>query len=189
VDPVRPFVVGRVGRRGVDPERVAAGDVTSFVVAESSRLAPKTLQRSASALRSLLRYWHLEGLVTTSLVEAVPKVASRAPRLPGAVEPGEVAALLACCDRERVDGLRDYAMLMLLSRLGLGCGEVAALQLDDVDWRGGQISVRGVRATAGTCSRYRSRSGRRWWTICVPAARPPRWGGRCSYGSQPRTGG
>lgn len=74
---VRPFVVGRVGARGVDPQRVTAGEVTSFMVAASGRLGSKTVQRSASALRSLLRFWHLQGVVTTSLVEAVPKVAHR----------------------------------------------------------------------------------------------------------------
>jgi site-specific recombinase XerD len=143
VDLVRPFVAGRVGELGVDPRRVTAGEVTSFMVAESSRLASKTLQRSASALRSLLRFWHLEGLLGTSLVEAVPKVAHRAPQLPRALEPDQVAAMLASCDTDRVDGLRDYAMLLSMSRLGLRCGEVAALQLDDLDWRAGQLTVRG----------------------------------------------
>lgn len=51
--------------------------------------------------------------------------------------------MLASCDTGRVDGLRDYAMLLLMSRLGLRCGEVAALGLDDVNWRAGQLTVRG----------------------------------------------
>jgi integrase/recombinase XerD len=143
VDLVRPFVAGRIDEHGVDPQRVTAGEVISFMVAQSSRVAPKTLQRSGSALRSLLRFWHLEGILATSLVEVVPKVACRSPQLPRALEPGQVAAMLASCDRERVDGLRDHAMLLLLSRLGLRCGEVAALALDDLDWRAGQLTVRG----------------------------------------------
>jgi site-specific recombinase XerD len=140
---VRPFVADRVDERGVDPRRVTAGEVTSFMVAASARLGPKTVQRSASALRSLLRFWHLEGVVTSSLVEAVPKVAYRTPQLPGGLEADQVAAMLASCDTDRVDGLRDYAMLLLMSRLGLRGGEVAALALDDVDWRAGQLTVRG----------------------------------------------
>jgi integrase/recombinase XerD len=140
---VRPFVADRVGARGVDPQRVTAGEVTSFMVAASARLGSKTVQRSASALRSLLRFWHLEGVVATSLVEAVPKVAHRARQLPRGLEPDQVAAMLASCDTDRVDGLRDYAMLLLMSRLGLRCGEVAALALDDLDWRAGQMTVRG----------------------------------------------
>lgn len=140
---VRAFVADRVGAAGVDPQRVTAGEVTSFMVAASGRLGPKTVQRSASALRSLLRFWHLDGVLATSLVEAVPKVAHRAPQLPRGLEPAQVAAMLASCDTDRVDGLRDYAMLLLMSRLGLRCGEVAALMLDDVDWRAGQLTMRG----------------------------------------------
>lgn len=72
---MRPFVADRVGAREVDPQRVTAREVTSFMVAASARLGSKTVQRSASALR----FWHLEGVVATSLVEVVPKVAHRAP--------------------------------------------------------------------------------------------------------------
>jgi integrase/recombinase XerD len=140
---VRPFVADRVDAAGVDPQRVTAADVSSFLVAATSRLGAKTVQRSASALRSLLRFWHLEGLLKTSLVEAVPKVAHRAPQLPRGLEPDQVTAMLASCDTDRVDGLRDFAMLLLMSRLGLRCGEVAALTWDDVDWRAGQLTIRG----------------------------------------------
>ena len=54
-----------------------------------------------------------------------------------------MAKLLACCDRRRTVGRRDYAVLLLLLRLGLRRGEVAGLRLDDIDWRGGEILVRG----------------------------------------------
>jgi site-specific recombinase XerD len=113
------------------------------MVAESRRLAPKTAQRLASALRSLLRFWHLHGLIKISLVEAVPKVAYRSMGLPRGLPPSEIALLLASCDRDQVAGLRDFAILTLLSRMGLRCGEVAGLRLEDIDWRGGQITVRG----------------------------------------------
>ena len=140
---VRPFVAGRVGERGVEPQRVTAGEVTSFMVAAAGRLGSKTAQGSASALRSLLRFWHLQGVVATSLVGAVPKIAHRAPQLPRGLAVEQVAAMLASCDTARIDGLRDHAMLLLMSRLGLRCGEVAALGLDDVNWRAGQLTVRG----------------------------------------------
>jgi site-specific recombinase XerD len=140
---VGPFVAARVGARGVDLQRVTAGEVSAFMVAAARRLPPRRMQLMGSALRALLRWWHVEGVLATSLVEAVPKVASRYPLLPRALEPGQVAALLSSCDRQRVAGRRDYAMLMLMSRLGLRCGEVAALELEDIDWRAGQITVRG----------------------------------------------
>lgn len=143
LDLVRPFVERRVRRGERDVRDLAAVDITSFMVAESRRLAPKTMQRLASALRSLLRFWHVEGLLTTSLVEAVPKVAHRSPCLPRALPPSDVAALLSSCDRESAAGRRDFAILTLLSRVGLRSGEVAGLRLDDIDWRDGVITVVG----------------------------------------------
>ncbi len=143
IDMVRPFVAGRAHGDVLELADLVASDVTVFMVAQSGRFSPKTMQRLASALRSLLRFWHLEGVLATSLVEAVPKVAYRPPGLPRALQPAQVAALLASCRRERVEGLRDYAILLLLSRLGLRAGEVADLRLEDLDWRRGQITVGG----------------------------------------------
>lgn len=122
---------------------LTAAEVTSFLVGESRRLSPKTLQRSASALRVLLRFWHVRGLTTTCLVDAVPKVAYRNPGLPRGLRPAQVEAMLASCDRTSVAGLRDFAMLTLLARVGLRAGEVAGLGLDDIDWRSGELAVAG----------------------------------------------
>lgn len=142
-DLVRPFVIDAVESGGVGPASLAAADVTTFMVASSGRLASKTVQRLASALRSLLRFWLLDGIVPVSLVEAVPKVAHRPAHLPRSLEPVKVAAILASCDTGTPNGLRDRAILLLLSRLGLRAGEVARLGLDDIDWRAGLITVRG----------------------------------------------
>ena len=117
--------------------------MTAFLTAESGRLAPKTAQRLATALRSLLRFWHVEGLISEPLDRAVPKVANRRPALPRGLEPAQVRALLASCDRQAAAGRRDLAMLVLLARMGLRAGEVAGLGLDDIDWRRGEITIRG----------------------------------------------
>jgi integrase/recombinase XerD len=143
VDLVAPFVAGRVRGERLALEDLGAGDVSEFMLARAGRFSPKTMQRLASALRSLLRFWHLQGDLATSLVGTVPKVAYRSAGLPRGLAPEQVSAMLASCTPERSGGLRDYAMLLLLSRLGLRCGDVAALQLDDVDWRSGQFTVRG----------------------------------------------
>jgi integrase len=96
------------------------------------------------ALRSLVRYLHLAGLITTPLVWAVPSVADLRDRtLPRGLEPAAVRGLLASCDRRRMVGRRDFAILLLLSRLGLRAGEVAAITLDDLDWRAGMLLVHG----------------------------------------------
>jgi integrase/recombinase XerD len=143
IDLVRPFVAHHAGSGIVGLGLVRAGDVTAFLTAQSRRLAPKTGQRLATALRSLLRFWHLQGLTGEDLSTAVPKIANRRPALPRPLEPGQVHALLASCDRQSADGRRDLAMLTLLARMGLRAGEVAGLGLDDIDWRHGQITIVG----------------------------------------------
>lgn len=143
VDAVRPFIAGRVRADGVGLEALTAGEVTAFLVAQSRRLAPKTTQRLASALRSLLRFWHVEGLIPGPLGPAVPKVANRRAGRVAAVEPAQVVAMLAACEPESPAGRRDLAILTLLARMGLRAGEVAGMQLDDIDWRRGEITVQG----------------------------------------------
>ncbi|GAB3511296.1 tyrosine-type recombinase/integrase [Amycolatopsis cihanbeyliensis] len=143
VESVRPFIEAHVRAGAGELSVLRAADVTAFMVASSRWLAPKTVQRQASALRSLLRYWHVQGLLATSLVEAVPKIATGYPAVPRALPPAQVNELLASCDRDCVTGRRDFAMLILLSRLGLRSGEVAGLGLDDVDWQCGEITVTG----------------------------------------------
>jgi integrase/recombinase XerD len=143
VDLVAPFVAGRVRGDVLDLQGLVTADVTGFMLVRTGRFSAKTMQRLASALRSLLGFWHLQGDLAVPLVAMVPKVAYRPAGLARGLAPGQVAAMLASCRRDQVGGLRDYAMLLLLSRLGLRCGEVAALGLDDIDWRGGLIMVRG----------------------------------------------
>ena len=143
VDSVRPFVVSHAAAGGTDLRWLTAGDVTAFLTGESRRLAPKTAQRLATALRSLLRFWHVEGLISGPLDRAVPKVANRRPGLPRPLEPAQVRALLASCDLGTAGGRRDLAMMTLLARMGLRAGEVAGLRLDDIDWRRGEITIAG----------------------------------------------
>ena len=95
-------------------------------------------------LRSLLRFLFLAGHTRQQLAWAVPSPAGFAGgSLPRALEPGAVAVLLAGCDRGTAVGRRDFAILVLLARLGLRGGEAAALALDDIDWHRGEIMVRG----------------------------------------------
>jgi site-specific recombinase XerD len=143
LDLVRPFVAQHAAAGAAGLGRLSAADVTRFLTAESRRLAPKTAQRLATALRSLLRFWHLQGLTSGPLERAVPTVANRRPGFPRPLEPAQVQAMLASCDRGTGAGRRDLAILTLLARLGLRAGEVAGLRLDDIDWRLGEITVRG----------------------------------------------
>jgi site-specific recombinase XerD len=97
-----------------------------------------------TALRSLLRFLHVDGAIDRPLASAVPSVAGWSlSSLPKALGSDQVAALLTSCNRNASTGRRDFAILTLLVRLGLRAGEVAALSLDDIDWRRGEITVRG----------------------------------------------
>jgi site-specific recombinase XerD len=140
---VRPFLAGRAAAEGGGPdlERVTAGEVAAFVVTQS-RQRPKSVRRMVTALRSLLGFLHVEGLIGHP--PAVPSPAGWTQvGLPKALDGDQVAALLASCDRRTRTGRRDLAILTLLTRLGLRAGEVAALRLDDIEWRRGEITVRG----------------------------------------------
>jgi integrase/recombinase XerD len=144
VELVRPFVAGweRAGR--VALEHLRAADVTAFVVAHCHDARGGTAPRMVTALRSLLRFLHVEGLIDQPLASVVPAVAGwKLTGLPTALQADQVAALLASCDQATVVGRRDLAILTVLVRLGLRAAEVAALRLDDIDWRGGELTIHG----------------------------------------------
>jgi integrase len=79
-----------------------------------------------------VRFWYVDGVLGMSLAEVVPKVVNRRAALQQALPPAQVRALLASCDLRRPAGRRDFAVLMLLARMGLRSGEVAGLQLADI---------------------------------------------------------
>ncbi|MEO8969622.1 MAG: site-specific integrase [Solirubrobacteraceae bacterium] len=145
VSAVRPFLDGRLRDDGdLDLDGLTGADVVAFVVARCPAQSRGAAKMTVTALRSLLRFLHLRGLVVEPLGEAVPSTASwRLAGLPRALEPEQLDALLASCDRGAATGRRDYAVLVMLARLGLRAGEVAALGLEDVDWRAGELRIVG----------------------------------------------
>lgn len=127
-----------------DPAVIAPGDVTAAVLADTAGLSAGAGQHLACALRAFLRYCHVRGLVAADVSAAALAVTGRrTTMLPRGLEPGTVEALLAACDRSEPDGRRDYAVIVLLARLGLRAGEAARLRLDDIRWRAGEIGIRG----------------------------------------------
>jgi integrase/recombinase XerD len=144
VDFVRPFVSTRVHGDVLDLGGITAADVTGFVLSSCPGRAVGSAKLIVCALRSLLRWLHLTGQMPASLASAVPPVAGwRLSGMPKGLEAGELRRLLASCDRRTRAGRRDYAVMLLLSRLGLRAGEVAGLGLDDIDWRRGELTIRG----------------------------------------------
>jgi integrase/recombinase XerD len=123
-----------------------AQDIRTFL-RRVGRTHPRSLAGIGSNLRCLLRFLFVEGLVTRDLSETVP--ASRTWRdrtLPRGIASRDVQRMLASCDRRTLVGIRDYAILLLLARLGLRQCEVCALTLDDFDWKCGEVTVHGKGA-------------------------------------------
>ncbi len=140
----RRFLAGYAHPDRVELERLTAADVSQFVLRESRTCSVGHAKGLVTALRSLLGFLFLEGRTATPLAAAAPAVAGwRVAGLPRALEPGHVARLLRGCDRRTAVGRRDYAILILLVRLGLRAGEVTGLQLDDIDWRRGEMIIHG----------------------------------------------
>ena len=138
----RRFLAGRVSQAGAQTgaEDLCGAGVIAYLAGCCSRLRTTgSAKREAADLRSLLRFLYLKGITAADLGTAMPPVAGwRDTRLPAVMSAADVTALLAGCDRSRPSGLRDLAILTLLARLGLRSGEVAALQLGDIDWRAGR---------------------------------------------------
>jgi integrase/recombinase XerD len=186
-DVARRFLSACFSQAAVDEFGVgdlAASDVIGFMLAEAARHSAGSLNNVATGLRALLRFMYVHGDTATSLVEAVPTAPGwRDGGLPRAVEPAHVARLLASCDRRSTVGRRDFAILTVLARLGLRAGEVAALNIDDIDWRTGELCVCGKgnrrerlplphdvgQAIAEYCQRGRRRGGCRGLFLLVHA--------------------
>ncbi len=123
---------------------LAAADVTGFVRRECGRRGVASAKATVTGLRALLRFLYLDGQISAPLAGAVPSAACwQLAALPRAVSAADLALLIDSCDRRSVAGRRDFAILLLLARLGLRSGEVAVLDLGDINWRQGEITVRG----------------------------------------------
>lgn len=138
----RRFWAGYVPAGGV--RALTAAEVTRALLDEGATRKPVSVKAFGYTLRSLLRFFFITGITSHDLSAATLVIRHRQPsRLPVGVSGQNVTALLDGCDQDTSAGLRDYAVLLLLARLGLRAIEVARLRLDDLDWRRGELLVRG----------------------------------------------
>jgi site-specific recombinase XerD len=127
-----------------DLARINPADVTAAISLECATKSVGAGQYFIAALRAFLRFAHVRGLIGADLSTAALSVTGRrASLLPAGLPEADTDALLRSCDRSTPQGLRDFAILTVLLRLGLRAGEAAALRLEDIDWRAGEIMVRG----------------------------------------------
>jgi site-specific recombinase XerD len=153
---VRQFLVERFGTGRIQLTKLRAAEVTDFVQRYARTLSPGSAKLLVTALRAFLRHLHLRGAIATDLAACVPGVPHWSwSTVPKFLPPGQVQRILDHCDRRTAAGQRDYAILLLLARLGLRAGEVVALTLDDIDWAGGSLMVRS--------------KGGRWAQLPLPA--------------------
>lgn len=141
----RHFLAQNFGDGEVRLDRLRAADVVGFVQREAARLHAKRAKLMTTALRSFLQYAHYRGLIETDLRASVPTVANWSmASLPNALSSDELQRLLSSCEQETAVGRRNWAILLLLARLGLRAGEVVGLRLDDLDWATGEVCIRGA---------------------------------------------
>lgn len=146
-DSAREFARFRFDAESPGWDQLTASDIADFVRQESRRCTIGYCKLKVTGLRSLLRFLHVRGHIPRSLADCVPAVAGwRLAWLPRALESDQVERLFHSADQRSTVGLRDAAIVRLLVRLGLRAGEVAALTLDDLDWRAGVIVVHGKGA-------------------------------------------
>lgn len=129
---------------GIDVASLDGKRIVAFLIQESERLSVGGAKGRVAELRSLLKFLYLRGLTPRLLTTVVPPVAGwHDTGIPKSITAAEVQSLLDLCDRTDPVGIRDYAILMLVARLGLRSIEVSRLELGDIDWRGGRIVLRG----------------------------------------------
>jgi site-specific recombinase XerD len=140
----RKFLVKRFPEGPFLLKEIKVSDISDFVLRHSRGMSVGTAQIMTTAFRSFFRYLFQKGELQANLAACVPTVADRRlSAVPKYVTREEVERVLKACNRSTTIGRRDYAMLLLLARLGLRAGEVVALQLEDINWRAGEILVRG----------------------------------------------
>jgi integrase/recombinase XerD len=141
---VRGFLAGLPGPVEAGLSRLSAAQVSRFVLDQAGLRSVPDAKSMVTTLRSLLRFLFVTGRIDRELAAAVPAVANRKlSTLPRRLRAGEAGLLLGGCDRDTEAGRRDFAILAVLARLGLRACEAAGMQLSDIDWRTGELTVHG----------------------------------------------
>jgi site-specific recombinase XerD len=143
-DYAKKFLKYRFKTGGVDLSLLRTKDVLDFVRKSAGLQGTRRAKLLVTSLRSFFRFAKHRGYITLDLEACVPTVPNWSKtEIPRALSEEKVKTILSQCKRNTTTGRRDYAILLLLARLGLRAGEVARLRLDDIDWKEGQITVQG----------------------------------------------
>jgi site-specific recombinase XerD len=141
----RPHVIALITELGEDPERCDVAQVRTVILAYAQCHSTTLAKTRVTAFRMFLRFLTTTGRCQPGLEAAIPPIAAwRLATLPRYVPPEDVERVIAVCDSVTPRGIRDKAIVLLLARLGLRAGEVAGLQLHEIDWSQGTFRVMGT---------------------------------------------
>jgi site-specific recombinase XerD len=141
---IQKFLTAQFGNKSARLPELNASDVIRFIRKQAPQLQPKRAGLMVSALRSFFHYLRHRGDITIDLAACVPPVANwQFSTLPKFLQPDQVRQVLNHCDRQTATGRRNFAILLLLARLGLRACEIVSLTLDDIHWQTGEISIQG----------------------------------------------
>jgi len=141
---IAEFLRHRFRGRRIDPSALRARDLHQFVTWRAQHVAPARVKLAVTALRAFCQFLRFRGDTASDLASSVLTVPKwRLSTLPKSIPQEQVDQIVAQCDRRTVVGRRNFAILLLLARLGLRASEVVALTLDDIDWDAGELTVQG----------------------------------------------
>lgn len=141
---IQKFLSAQFGNKPARLDELKADDVIRFIRKQAPQLHPKRAGLMVSALRSFFRFLRHRGDITIDLAACVPPIANwKSSTLPKFLPPDQIQRVLNHCDRQTAKGRRDFAILLLLARLGLRACEIVSLTLDDLYWQAGKISIQG----------------------------------------------
>lgn len=141
---IRSFLRERFGDAPLRFDELSAQYIAAFLTRHAHSRTPKIAKLMVTALRSLFRFLFQHEETKIDLSAVVPTVPSwRLAEVPKYLKPEEIDRVLETCDRSTPKGRRNYAILLLVVRLGLRANEVVKIELDDLNWRAGEITVRG----------------------------------------------
>ena len=141
---VRRFLSINFRNSNIILKELTSQDITQFIIHHAHISSPGRAKLMVTALRSFFHFLYQRDQIGTDLAKCVPTVANWGlSELPKFLKPEEVECLLQSCDQSTAIGQRDYAVLLLLARLGLRAGEVVHMVIEDIDWDKGELIVRG----------------------------------------------
>lgn len=141
---IAEFLRHRFRGRRIDGSALRARDLHRFLTWRSQHVGLARVKLAVTALRAFCQFLRFRGDTARDLATSVLTVPKwRLSSLPKAIPQEQVEQIITECDRRTAVGCRNFAILLLLARLGLRASEVVALTLDDIDWDTGELTVRG----------------------------------------------